>query len=642
MSLSANMGGACCLLYALCWQGCAPGASQPVVAAANGQPGNAALLAPSGWAIPLPDDAAAPRATGAAGHGAGPMASRGLSASGVYTVSLQGVQRLSSGGTVSDSGTASRLDSGTAGQGLMSYALYELPMADMQPAALSVAISLLPRSGGGASTYWLGLADYASGLWQWHGPLSDAIARIEPLGVGCLSFGGDMFVAVVAYDGSSFECMSLSAEVPGLMVGPGKTYAAIEDAYADAVAGDAILVFPQDGGAPYSDPALQVHKSGISFRGVVGPGGERVKLSGAGFNYTGAGSTPRAVFQFNDDADGCSVAGFEILEAHNDSYNGAAVRINKANDITVRNCEIHDCDMGMMSNGDGTLSSSANQRIERCLIHHNGNLSDPGYNHNLYLGGTSVTLSACEVHSSLTGHNVKSRAHFNRIEYCYVHDSANREFDLVDAAETAFPGSHSVLIGNVIVKDPACPGNRGVIHFGQDGGGEHNGTLYLVNDTVVTPFITPVVTLSATGAGAAIYNAVVWDTGSFQSGQQLVGTAGGAQLASVSGGSLWLSAGMSIAAGTTIPPADVYTAQSGETPPFTDPANADRSLCDFHLSAAGTHMVDMGLDWDSIAIPTGPGQPVVSGIPFAYRIPLSRELRRDSGPPDLGAYAWGG
>jgi len=32
-----------------------------------------------------------------------------------------------------------------------------------------------------------------------------------------------------------------------------------------------------------------------------------------------------------------------------------------------------------------------------------------------------------------------------------------------------------------------------VIHFGQDGGKEHNGILWLVHNTIVTPFISPVV-----------------------------------------------------------------------------------------------------------------------------------------------------
>jgi len=123
------------------------------------------------------------------------------------------------------------------------------------------------------------------------------------------------------------------------------------------------------------------------------------------------------------------------------------------------------------------------------------------------------------VYGSLTGHNVKSRAHFNRIEYCYVHDSANREFDLVDSAETAAPGSHAVLLGNLIVKNPKCKGNRAVIHFGQDGGKEHDGTLFLVHNTILTPFVSPVIDLSASKAKARLLGNLVDAGGGNQNGQ---------------------------------------------------------------------------------------------------------------------------
>ena len=234
--------------------------------------------------------------------------------------------------------------------------------------------------------------------------------------------------------------------------------------------GDVILIYPREGGQPYEKTAVFVRQKDLTFRGVPAKGAKYVKISGKGFDYSGAGSTPRAIFQFNPGTDGCALEGFELSAAHNDSHNGAGVRINQANHVTVRNCSIHDNDMGIMSNGDGSLTAAVNQRIEHCEIHHNGDPADPGYNHNLYLGGTSVTLRFCEVHHSLTGHNVKSRAHHTRVEYCYIHDSANREFDLVDAADTAQPDSHAVLLGNVIVKDPQCAGNRTAIHFGQDGG----------------------------------------------------------------------------------------------------------------------------------------------------------------------------
>ena len=119
--------------------------------------------------------------------------------------------------------------------------------------------------------------------------------------------------------------------------------------------------------------------------------------------------------------------------------------------------------MGVMSNGDGTLDTARNQLFEYCDIHHNGDERHPGFNHNLYLGGTSVFVRYCDFHSSLTGQNFKSRAHFNWIEASYIHHSANRELDLVDDDDTARPQSHTVILGCVIAKDPQCEGNRQVI-----------------------------------------------------------------------------------------------------------------------------------------------------------------------------------
>lgn len=298
-----------------------------------------------------------------------------------------------------------------------------------------------------------------------------------------------------------------------LEVGPGKAFATIEDAHARAVEGDMILVHPRENGQPYERVAVFVKQPRLTFRAARAGGRPRVRISGRGFDYSGIGSTPRAVFQFNPGADGCVLEGFELFGAHNESHNGAGVRIAGANHVVVRDCAIHDNDMGIMSNGDGTTATGVDQRIERCEIHHNGDTADPGQNHNLYLGGTSVTLSACDVHHSLTGHNVKSRAHHTRVEYSFIHDSANREFDLVDAADTARPGSDAVLLGNIIVKDPESKGNRTVIHFGQDGGKPHDGTLHLAFNTVVTPFVGPIVELSAPAAKVRMVGNLVSDGG---------------------------------------------------------------------------------------------------------------------------------
>ena len=291
---------------------------------------------------------------------------------------------------------------------------------------------------------------------------------------------GAMFTAILF-------CCGGSASAATLEVGPGKSFVRIEEANAKAQPGDVILVYPREDSQPYEQTAICVRQKNLTFRAVSGGRTRWVTISGKGFDYSGVGSTPRAIFQFNPGADHCILEGFELTGAHNNSHNGAGVRINQANHVTIRNCVIYHNDMGVMSNGDGSLTRGVNQRMEHCRIHHNGDLSEPGYNHNLYLGGTSVRLRFCEIHSSLTGHNVKSRAHHTRVEYCYVHDSANREFDLVDAAETTKPESHAVLMGNIIVKSPRCEGNRAVIHFGQDSGKEHDGTLHLDFNTIVTP-----------------------------------------------------------------------------------------------------------------------------------------------------------
>ena len=263
---------------------------------------------------------------------------------------------------------------------------------------------------------------------------------------------------------------------------------------------------------------------------------------------------------------------------------------------------------------------AADQLIESCLIHSNGDPSEPGYNHNLYLGGTSVHLLGCEVHSSLTGHNVKSRAHVTLVEGCYIHDSSNREFDLVDAkGDTTAPESNATLINNIIVKNPKCEGNKAVIHFGQDGGNEHDGTLELVNNTIVTPFISPVVALDAAKARVNFVNNIVWDAGSGQHGQVLA-EPGKAGKAAVTGTANWLAAGFAGDA-AKFDFVRTFIAKAGQAPPFVNPAKGD-----YHLAKADPSIVGIGVPWNM-------GTEV-------FKAPLGHEPR--SNRTTLGAYEFAG
>lgn len=79
--------------------------------------------------------------------------------------------------------------------------------------------------------------------------------------------------------------------------------------------------------------------------------------------------------------------------------------------------------------------------------------------------------------------------------------AAERELDLVDAPGwTDQPGSDGWVAGCVIVKAEATQGNRGVIHFGRDGAVERVGRLWMLYNTVITPYGAPVVTLSSSEA----------------------------------------------------------------------------------------------------------------------------------------------
>lgn len=294
-----------------------------------------------------------------------------------------------------------------------------------------------------------------------------------------------------------------------LTVGSGCAYARPEQANAVAKPGDIIQVYPAEGDGVYHKVALRIVTPRVRWMGTTEPG-RPVVLDGEGFDYSGRGAVPRAIVQFDPGADGSEILNFELRGAVNDSHNAAGIRINQAGRVTIRRCDIHHNQMGIMSNG-GPDGKAEEQAILNCVIHHNGDTADPGYNHNLYLGGDSVMVGGCDIFASTTGHNVKSRARFNLFTFNHVHDSANREFDIVDSDASALAHADAVWIGNLIVKADPIAGNTNVIHFGQDMGGVRRGSAWLINNTMVTPYVGPVVRVSTTPAAVRLVNNVIYN-----------------------------------------------------------------------------------------------------------------------------------
>ncbi|MCP3869743.1 MAG: hypothetical protein GY703_16945 [Gammaproteobacteria bacterium] len=432
--------------------------------------------------------------------------------------------------------------------------------------------------------------------------------------------------------------IAATATAATLKVGPGKPFDRIESAVAAASPGDTIQVYPLAGGQAYQAVGILVNKPHLTIRAAGIRTGQRITLSGKGYDHSGRGRTPRAIVEFNHQGDYGLLEGFELTGASNGSGNGAGVRINQANQVTIRHCDIHHNQMGIMSNGDGTPHSGVNQRIEHSRIHHNFSLTAGRFHHNLYLDGTSATLSFSEVHHAKTGHNIKSRAHFTRIEYSYVHHSANREFDLVDSRSTGRPDSHGVLIGNIIVKDPETIENQGVIHFGQEGSKMgHDGTLYLIHNTIVTPFTAPVVDLSSPEADAILVGNIIDDGGKPQNDQTL-GDAlrGWASAKQVYGKYNWLAPGFQNKLPQTSLTLDHNSIAVESRPLFVNPEEHD-----FHLRRAWPGIAGAGQPMARMQIPPTPGSwPEPPPLSQQYIHPQGSSPRTDARRPDLGALAY--
>jgi hypothetical protein len=171
--------------------------------------------------------------------------------------------------------------------------------------------------------------------------------------------------------------------------------------------------------------------------------------------------------------------------------------------------------------------------ISGSKIHENGDTGDPGYNHNLYLGGMSVTLADCDIYGAITGHNVKSRAHYLMVRNCHIHGGQNRQMDLVDSAETELPNSNVVVFDSTIEMNPDAEGNHNTIHFGQEKG-QRNGTLFMIGTKIVSPFYSPVFQFDASSGGITLFGCTL-ESPSPQGKRPIATVANGGKLSALEG-----------------------------------------------------------------------------------------------------------
>ena len=304
-------------------------------------------------------------------------------------------------------------------------------------------------------------------------------------------------------------------------VGDGKPFPSVGSVPWESLnAGDTVLIYWRS--TPYKEKfvlsRVGTAANPITVRGVLGPGGERPVLDGNGattraqLNYY---SRNRGVIKIGGStvpfADGTTVMpqylvienlairsarppfSFTGPDGSSESYTNPAssIYLEFGENITVRNCELHD-------NGNGFFAFSSNTIVTRNIllegnyVHDNGN-SGSNFEHNVYVEAIGVTYQYNHfgpLRAGASGNNIKDRSAGLVVRYNWI-DGGNRQLDLVNAEDSSIiradPGYHLAHVyGNVVLEHPNS-GNNDIVLYGGDTGAANKyrkGTLHFYNNTV--------------------------------------------------------------------------------------------------------------------------------------------------------------
>ncbi len=291
-----------------------------------------------------------------------------------------------------------------------------------------------------------------------------------------LSPGTGYSYQVTAFDssgnesGKSSPAAAATGAEPGgdvYTVGPERVYKSIQQVQPLLHPGDLVLV---DGGAVYPG-AVTFSNDGtpderITIRGVR-VNGERPVIDGGG-----------NVVEF--DRNHYIFEGFEIR-------NGVVRGLfHHADDITIRDCVVHDCPQGIL----GADQGSGDITVEYCEVFHCGR-GESG--HQLYIStneddypGSVFRLQFCYIHDGNGGENVKSRAERSEIYYNWLENPCYHNLELIGpdpaggVAETT-AREDAEIAGNVLI---ARRFGRNV-RVGGDGTGQSFGRYRFLNNTFI-------------------------------------------------------------------------------------------------------------------------------------------------------------
>jgi len=281
--------------------------------------------------------------------------------------------------------------------------------------------------------------------------------------------------------------------------------------------GDTVLIYWKS--TPYNEKWVICRQGSaaqpITVRGVLGPNGDRPVIDGNGattptnLNYWNENRGTIKVGGANVPADTMpkyiTIENLEVRGAYQGysftrftgatqtyAQNAAPIYVEKAENLTIRNCIITDGGNGLFI-GSSDSDPSRNVLIEGNYIYGNGN-SGSAFEHNNYTAAIGITFQYNRfgpLRAGSVGVGLKDRSAGTVIRYNWI-EGGNRNLDLVDGEDSILirndANYHKTFVyGNVLIKQDG--GNNQAVHYGGDSGTTadyRKGTLYFYNNTLVS------------------------------------------------------------------------------------------------------------------------------------------------------------
>jgi len=297
--------------------------------------------------------------------------------------------------------------------------------------------------------------------------------------------------------------ISTTAYTTTYEVGPNQTYNTPHALYLAEVlsAGDTINIAAQD----YSgiDALAAWKQDDLLIRGIGG----RPHLIADGQYIWGKGIW--VLFGDNITVDNIEFSGAAVPDK-----NGAGIRLDGIG-MKIRRCYFHDNENGILTgNGGGEVS------IEFSEFAYNG--FGDGQSHNLYINNVDRFIFRYNYsHHAVVGHNLKSRAAENIIEYNRIMDEdSGNSSRLIDLSN----GGLTTILGNLFMQGPIAT-NRNLIGYGLEGLTKTVNELYVYNNTMVNKRASCVFLHLASGTSRAeVINNIFAGTGTIISGSVDINT----------------------------------------------------------------------------------------------------------------------